>query len=75
MKENEIICTPGMGWRISLSVLVFFGWLVFLVLWLFFYASDYTIYQNIAVVLASILTGMAILGASWASWGIRFGSH
>ncbi|HIC91073.1 MAG TPA: hypothetical protein EYP21_03230 [Syntrophaceae bacterium] len=65
--------TPGFAWRVSLSIIVGIGWLVFLILWLFFYASDYTVYQNIAIILVSILIMSAILGASWASWGIKYG--
>jgi hypothetical protein len=43
MDENgeEIIETKGMGWRVSLSILVGVGWLVFLLLWFFFYADVY----------------------------------
>lgn len=65
--------TPGFAWRVSLSIIVFFGWFIFLILWLMFYAGRFNIYQNIAVVLVSILVAMAILAASWASWGIRYG--
>jgi hypothetical protein len=75
-EEEEIIKpdeTPGFGWRVSLSIIVSIGWLVFLILWLFFYASDFTVYQNIAIILASILIMSAILGASWASWSIKYG--
>ena len=75
-EEEEIIRpeeTPGFGWRVSLSIIVGIGWLVFLILWLFFYASAFTVYQNIAIILVSILIMSAILGASWASWGIKYG--
>ncbi|UCD13489.1 MAG: hypothetical protein JSW60_08020 [Thermoplasmatales archaeon] len=68
---EEIMETKGLGWRVSLSIVVGVGWLVFLILWLFFYASDYHIYQNIAIVLASLLLMGIILGAPWAGWGMR----
>jgi uncharacterized membrane protein len=64
---------PGIKWRVSLSVVVGIGWLIFLVLWLFFYASNFTIYQNIAVFIASVLAVAMIMGASWASWGMSHG--
>lgn len=73
-KDDKMLKTPGFAWRVSLSIIVCFGWLVFLVLWLFFYAQDFNVYQNIAIFLVSILTAVAILGASWASWGIKY-SH
>ena len=63
----------GMKWRVSLSIIMGVGWLVFLILWLAFYASDFNIYQNIAIVLSSILIVGAVLGASWASWGMKHG--
>jgi len=72
-EDEEIMETPGLAWRVSLSIIVSIGWLVFLILWLFFYASDFNVYQNIAIILVSILIMSAILGASWASWGIKYG--
>ena len=68
---EEMIETPEMRWRVSLSIIMGVGWLVFLILWLAFYASDFNIYQNIAIVLSSILIVGAVLGASWASWGMK----
>ena len=38
-------------------------WLAFIVIWLFFYASDFTFYQNVGAVLASALV---VFGAGWA---------
>lgn len=65
--------TPGFRWRVSLSIIVVFGWLIFMVLWLMFYAEVFNIYQNLAVILVSILVAIAILAASWAPWGIKYG--
>jgi len=65
--------TPGFGWRVGLSILVVFGWAIFLISWLLFYAGNFNTYQNLAVVLLSFLVGMAILAASWASWGVKYG--
>ena len=41
--------TTGFGWRVSISIIMTFGWLIFLVIWLFFYAGNFNIYQNIAI--------------------------
>ncbi len=65
--------TPGFTWRVSLSVLVSFSLVIFLILWLLFYAGKFNIYQNIAAILVSLLIGIAILVSSWASWGIKYG--
>ena len=41
--------------RVYGSIAVAFGWLLFLAFWLFYYASNYGIIQNIGVLLASIV--------------------
>ena len=64
----------GLGWRVSLSILVGVGWLVFLVLWLFFYAKHYVWEKNFAIFLLSILVIVVILGIPWAVWGLRLRS-
>ena len=74
-EEEEMIEVPGFGWRISLSIFVGTLWLVFLILWLFFYAEAYTVYQNLAIVIVSILVIGAILGAAWAPWGMKYGKR
>lgn len=64
---------PGMGWRVALSIICFFALIAFLVLWLFFHADAYTVYQNIAVIVVSILVFIGVMGAVWAMWGMRYG--
>jgi hypothetical protein len=60
-----------MGWRVGVSIVAFFGALIAVILWLFFYAGGYNAYQNIAVVVVIFLAFIAVMGATWASWGIR----
>jgi len=59
------------GWRIPLSVATAVGWLIFLVIWLFFYAGDHHIYQNIGMVLLSLMVMALILGVAWIAWAFR----
>ena len=61
----------GMGWRVSLSIIATFGALIAAILWLFFYAGRFNVYQNIAVIVVIFLIFIAIMGAAWASWGMR----
>jgi len=61
----------GLGWRVSLSILVGVGWLVFLIIWLFFYADPHW-ERDFAIFLLSILLIVGILGVPWAIWGLRF---
>ncbi|MDE1857159.1 MAG: hypothetical protein KGH98_03705 [Candidatus Micrarchaeota archaeon] len=60
----------GMGWRVGVSIISFFGMLISMVLWLFFYAGNYNVYQNIAIIVVIILAFIAIMGATWASFGM-----
>jgi cation transport ATPase len=69
--EKETAPKPS-GWRVTLSIGVSVGWLIFIILWLAFYAVGYTAYENIAIILVSILLVFLILGASWATWGLRY---
>ncbi len=59
------------GWRIPLSIATGVGWLIFLVIWLFFYAGDYHIYQNIGMILFSLMIAALILGVAWIAWAFR----
>lgn len=68
----DFVKTAGFGWRVGLSILIVFGWLAFLILWLFFYADDYGVFQNIAILLVSIIVGIGLLSAFWVSWGLRY---
>jgi membrane protein YdbS with pleckstrin-like domain len=61
----------GMGWRVGVSIVTFFGFVIAVILWLFFYAGSYNAYQNIAVVVVIILAFIAVMGATWASWGMK----
>lgn len=74
IEAREVFGTPGFAWRVGLSIFVVFGWLAFLLIWLFFYAGDYDVFQNIAIFLVSVIVGIGILAGAWASWGIRYAS-
>jgi len=70
MKNDK--CPKPKGWRVSLSIGVGIGWLIFLIVWLAFFAGDYNGYQNFAIILISILVVFLTLGGSWASWGLKY---
>ncbi len=69
MKDDE--CPKPKGWRVSLSIGMGVGWLIFVILWLAFYAGNYNGYQNFAIILISILVIVVVLGGSWATWGLK----
>ncbi len=62
---------PGLAPRVVVSIIVFFGFLIFSIIFVSFYAVSYSLFQKIAVILVAILAATAVLGAMWASWGIN----
>ena len=69
MKNDEY--PKPKGWRVSLSIGMGIGWLIFLIIWLAFFAGDRGLYKNFAIILISILVLFLVLGGSWASWGLK----
>lgn len=61
----------GMGWRVGVSIVASFGSLIAAIIWLFFFAGGFSVYQNIALVVVVFLVFVAVMGATWASWGMR----
>ncbi len=57
--------------RIYASIAVPFGWLLFLALWLFYYASSFSIVQNIAVVLLSLVVMALLETLLWVPWAMK----
>lgn len=60
----------GMGSRVAVPIITFFGSVIAAILWLFFYAGNYNVYQNMAVIVVIFLAFIAVTGATWASWGL-----
>jgi uncharacterized membrane protein YccF (DUF307 family) len=60
-------------WRVMLTVLIGFGWLIFLGIWLFFYSSSFTIVQDIAIFLISLAIVGLIMVVLWVPWGMKYG--
>ena len=57
--------------RIYVSIALAFGWLLFLALWLFFYATSFGIIQNIGVLLASLVVLGIIYVVIWVPWALK----
>jgi len=66
---------PGLALRVSVSIVVLFGALIFAIIYVAFYASSFSLFQKIAVILVALLAVIAILGVTWASWGIKYGKE
>ena len=57
--------------RLYMSIAIPLIWLLFLALWLFFYAANYSIIQNIAVFLASIVIVAIIEVIIWVPYSMK----
>ena len=68
MIENK---KEDMGLKPSMSIVGGVGWLIFIILWFAFYASNYSWEKNIAILLLSILIIFLLLGGMWAIWSLR----
>ncbi len=62
---------PGFGWRVGVSVISVFGWVIFILLYFAFWADHYTGLQSAVIIIVSILAFIAMNGAAWASWGVQ----
>lgn len=63
--------SQGMGWRVAASIVGGSAWIIFVLLFVAFVPTGFTLFQSIVVIVASILAIGAILGATWASYGMR----
>ena len=70
---REMMRTAGFTSRVVVSIIIPLALMIFLIIWFFFYADNFDIYQNIAVFLVSILAMIGIMGAIWAPWGMKHG--
>jgi hypothetical protein len=62
---------PGLTPRVVVSIIIFFGMLIFAKIYVAFFASSFSLFQQIAVILVAILVATAILGVMWSAWGIN----
>ena len=71
----ELFKASGFRRRILTSIVLPFAAIIFLIIWFWFYAEPYSVWQNIAVILVVLLALGGILGALWSRWGIKHGSE
>lgn len=55
------------GWKPTVTMFIFGGWMGFLIVWLWFFAISFTGYQNIAITLVSFLIVAIITWLFWKS--------
>ncbi len=57
--------------RVVASILGPVAWLSFTLLYVGFWAQGFTLFQSVIVILVSVIVLAGVLGALWASWGMR----
>ena len=62
----------GLRWRIVMSILVPITWLCVTLLYVGFWASNFSLFQSIIVILVSTLIMGGVMGAAWTVWGPRY---
>lgn len=65
MNQNEEEIPSGFAPRIIVSIIVFFGLLIFSIIYVSFFASSFSLFQKVAVILVAILAALTILGIMW----------
>lgn len=61
----------GMGWRIAFSATSLMLWFTFVVAWLFFLADDYSLAQNLGVMIGSVLLFVGVNVPVWYSFAMK----
>ncbi|HSV41978.1 MAG TPA: hypothetical protein VLH13_01035, partial [Methanomassiliicoccales archaeon] len=63
--------TKGFGWRVASSIVSAFTYMAFLVAWLFFIANDYSIWENLGILLLSLIILVGFNALIWVPFGLR----
>ncbi len=63
----------GIRLRIALSIFAFLGLIILIIVWLFFFAIGFNVYQNIAIVIVGFLVFFGIEAAMWATMWMKWG--
>ncbi len=72
MREMPKQMMPGVRWRSLASIILGFGWVLFILLFAGFWADRFTLFQDIVIFFASIVVVLALVAVMWAAWGMRW---
>jgi RsiW-degrading membrane proteinase PrsW (M82 family) len=72
-EEKRKRIPEGLGSRVAASIVIVFVWLIYAIIQVVFLWQYFSTIQNIALIVITFLLGLAILGAMWATWGIKIG--
>ncbi|MCP8304436.1 MAG: hypothetical protein H3Z50_03070 [archaeon] len=69
MREKE----PNPFIPIVISILAGIGWAIFILLYTVFWSTDFTLFQNIIIILVSLVVVGGLIGLMWVVWSFRAG--
>jgi len=56
---------------IVISILAIMGWLIFILLFTLFWSTDFTLFQNIVIIIVSLLFVVLLISLMWVVWASR----
>ncbi len=59
----------GLRWRLVVSIVGPVAWLIFTLLYVGFWATGFTLFQSVIVILVSVLALGGLMGGVWVAWG------
>jgi hypothetical protein len=62
----------GLRWRVIFSIVVPIAWLSATLLYVGFWASGFTLFQSIVLVIVSALIMGGAMGVVWTIWGPKY---
>ncbi len=65
--------TREMAWRGVASMVIFLGWVIFITLFALLWAPSLDLFQNIVILIASIVGACLLVGMVWMAYGLRYG--
>lgn len=71
MQADQEGAADQLAWRLGASLFLGALWLSLIIIWLFFMAGEFSVYQNLAVVLLSLTVVAALLLILWGRYGIN----
>jgi hypothetical protein len=68
---SEAVDMNGLGAKAAGTVVILFGWLAIVVLYLAFFAGGFDFWQKLAVFIASGAIVIAIVAVMWIRWAVK----
>ncbi len=60
----------SLGTKIAGTVIVGVCWLVFIVLFLAFFAGNFDLFQNLGIFIVSLIVAIGIVAVMWIKWAL-----